>query len=113
MSRDFRLFLEDIREAAGRVRGYLAGASRQTFESDARTRDAVYFNLEVIGEAVKKLPPSLLACHENVDWSGFARMRDVLAHQYFGVDLDIIWQAVTEELPSLETAVRKLLEEEL
>jgi len=86
--------------------------SRQTFESDPRTRDAVYFNLEVIGEAVKKLPPSLLVRHVNVDWGGFARMRDVLAHQYFGIDLDIVWQAVTEELPGLEAAVSELLKNE-
>jgi predicted nucleotidyltransferase len=59
MSRDSRLYLEDILEAATRVRTYLAGASRQTLDSDLRTRDAVLHNLEVIGEAVKKLPDDL------------------------------------------------------
>jgi len=109
MSRDSRLYLEDILEAATRVRTYLAGASRQTLDSDLRTRDAVLHNLEVIGEAVKKLPDDLTERHPAVDWSGFARMRDVLAHQYFVADLDIVWQAVNEELPGLEAAVKELL----
>jgi uncharacterized protein with HEPN domain len=111
MSRDFRLYLEDILEAATRVRTYLAGASRQTLDSDLRTRDAVLHNLEVIGEAVKKLPDDLTEGYPAIDWSGFARMRDVLAHQYFVADLDIVWQAVNEELPGLEAAVKELLKE--
>ncbi len=109
MSRDSRLYLEDILEAAIRVRTYLAGASRQTLDSDLRTRDAVLHNFEVIGEAVKKLPEDLTELYPAVDWSGFARMRDVLAHQYFVADLDIVWQAVNEELPGLEAAVKELL----
>ncbi len=109
MSRDFRLYLEDILEAATRVRTYLAGASRQTLDSDVRTRDAVLHNLGVIGEAIKKLPEALTERHPAVDWRGFARMRDVLAHQYFVADLDIVWQAVNEELPGLEAAVKELL----
>lgn len=75
MSRDSRLYLEDILEAAIRVRTYLAGASRQTLDSDLRTRDAVLYNLGVIGEAVKKLPEDLTERHPAVDWSGFARSR--------------------------------------
>ena len=111
MSRDSRLYLEDILEAATRVRTYLAGASRQTLESDLRTCDAVLHNLEVIGEAVKRLPEDLTERHPAIDWSGFARMRDVLAHQYFVADLDIVWQAVNEELSGLEAAVKELLTE--
>lgn len=109
MSRDSRLYLEDILEAAARIRTYLAGGSRLTLESDLRTRDAVLHNLEVIGEAIKKLPDALTENHPAVDWGGFARMRDVLAHQYFVADLDIVWQAVSEELPSLEVAVKEIL----
>jgi uncharacterized protein with HEPN domain len=109
MSRDSRLYLEDILEAATRVRTYLAGASRQTLDADLRTRDAVLHNLEVIGEAVKKLPEDLTERHAAVDWRGFARIRDVLAHQYFVADLDIVWQAANEELPGLEAAVKELL----
>ena len=109
MSRDSRLYLEDILEAATRIRSYVEGASRGTLDTDLRTRDAVLHNLEVIGEAVKKLPESLTERDPGVDWRGFARMRDVLAHQYFVADLDIVWEAVTEELPGLEASVRRLL----
>jgi uncharacterized protein with HEPN domain len=111
MSRDSRLLLEDVLDAASRIRSYLEGRTRPTLDEDLRTRDAVFHNLEVIGEAVKKLPRDLLARHPAIDWSGFARMRDIVSHQYFRVDLDIVWQAVTDEMPGLESAVRALLKE--
>src|SRR5664280_344798 len=109
MSRDSRLYL------GGHPRGRnpRADLPRRCVAPDARFRpahrDAVLHNLEVIGEAVKKLQEDLTERHPAVDWSGFARMRDVLAHQYFVADLDIVWQAVNEELPGLEAAVKELL----
>jgi uncharacterized protein with HEPN domain len=112
MSRDFRLFLEDILASIDAIESYVAGASRATLESDAKTRDAVIRCLEVIGEAVKALPPEICARHPDVHWSGFARMRDILIHQYFGVDLDIVWDTVKNELPLLEEKTRLLLSEE-
>ena len=80
MSRDSRLFLEDILSIVDSIRAYLAGASRATLDSDGKTRDAVIRCLEVIGEAVKRLPPELFEKHQDVDWAGFARMRDILTH---------------------------------
>lgn len=111
MSRDSRLFLEDILASVDATSSYLAGASRGTLDSDGKTRDAVIRCLEVIGEAVKRLPPELLEKHPDVDWAGFARMRDILTHQYFGVDLDIVWDAATREVPLLGKRVRAMFDE--
>ena len=108
MSRDSKLFLEDILSAVADLRSYVAGASRKTLDSDAKTRDAVIRCLEVIGEAVKRLPEDSLSKYPDVDWAGFARMRDILSHQYFGVDLDIVWDVVEKEIPLLENRVRQL-----
>lgn len=71
-------------------------------------RDAVLRNIEVIGEAVKRLPPDLTSRHPEVDWNGWARLRDVLAHQYFGVNVELLADAVDEELPALENAMADL-----
>ena len=71
-------------------------------------RDAIVRNIEVIGEAIKSLPEELTARYPAVDWSGWARLRDVLAHQYFGVDIDLLADALGYELPLLEAAIAAL-----
>lgn len=76
----------------------------------SRSAELYLRNLEIIGEAVKRLPPELLEDWPDVDWGGWARMRDVVAHQYFGVDVEVIWDAVQDELPGLVAAARALLD---
>lgn len=108
MPRDVDLWLGDIVEACERIRGYVAGMDAAGFKADTRTSDAVLRNLEIIGEAVKKLPPELLARAPDVPWGDVAGLRDVLAHAYFRVDLALIWDTAKHELPALEAAVRRL-----
>lgn len=110
MSRSAELYLRDILDAAEAIGSFVKGLSVSDLEGDRKTRDAVVRNLEIIGEAVKRLPPELLEDWPEVDWSGWARMRDVVAHQYFGVDVDVIWNAVQDELPGLVAAARVLLD---
>jgi uncharacterized protein with HEPN domain len=109
MSRSSELYLRDILDAADAIGEFVRGLTSRDLEGDRKTRDAVVRNLEIIGEAVKRLPPEILASWPDVDWSGWARMRDVVAHQYFGVDVDVIWNAVQEELPGLVDATHALL----
>jgi uncharacterized protein with HEPN domain len=111
MPRDFRVYLEDISGAIGKIRRYTQELSKQTFAADEKTLDAVVRNLEVIGEAVKQLPAEFRAREPNVDWQKIAGLRDVLIHQYFGIDVDILWDIIQNKLPSLEVSVRTLLGE--
>ena len=111
MPRDFRVYLEDILAAITKIRRYMTGFSKEAFAADDRTVDAVVRNLEVIGEAVKQLPPVLRAREPGVDWQKIAGLRDILIHQYFGIDTDIVWDVVQSKLPSLEGAVSRLLRE--
>jgi uncharacterized protein with HEPN domain len=80
--------------------------------TDERTKDAILRNLQVIGEASKNLPESLIAGHPEVDWSGLAGVRDIVTHRYFRVDWHLLWTSIHEELPVLQNQIRKLLKEE-
>jgi len=111
MHRDFRVYLEDILEAAGAAREFVAGMGKEELGKDRRTRDAVVRNLEIIGEALKKLPPQTKRDHPEVEWKKIAGLRDILVHDYFGIDMDIVWDVVQSKLPVLAEQVRRILEE--
>lgn len=111
MPRDSKVYLEDILRAAASVRSYVEGLSHEAFLRDAKTVDAVIRNLEIIGEAVKQVPPEVRAKAPEIDWQKIAGLRDVLIHAYSTVDLDIVWDVVANKLPSLEPRVRELLGE--
>lgn len=108
MPRDAGVYLDDILVAIERIRGYLQGVSRSNLERDTRTLDAVLRNLEIIGEAAKQLPPDFRERSPQIEWRKIAGMRDLLAHAYFEVDLEIVWDVVTNKLGPLESGVRQL-----
>jgi uncharacterized protein with HEPN domain len=111
MSRDYKVYLEDILDAAKQIRQYIAGMSLEEFSSDRKTVDAVLRNLEVIGEASKNVPADVRANHPEADWKRIAGLRDILIHQYFGVDLVIIWDVIEKKLPELEQQAERMLRE--
>jgi len=111
MPRDYRVYLEDILEAIGKIRRYTAGLSLKTFSEDTKTLDAVVRNLEVVGEAIKKVPDEIRLRHGAVDWKRIAGLRDILIHEYFGIDVEIIWDIVTNKLPDLEGQIQQILRE--
>jgi uncharacterized protein with HEPN domain len=111
MPRDSRVYLEDILGAIGKIKRYTEGLSKQAFAGDEKTLDAVVRNLEVIGEAVKRLPAELRAREPGIDWAKIGGLRDVLIHQYFGIDVDILWDIIKNKLPALEVSVSALLRE--
>lgn len=106
--RDPDLLLEDILSAVRKIERYIAGMDEELFRKDDKTVDAVVRNLEIIGEATRHLPEDFLAQHPDVPWRQIAGMRNRLVHEYFGVDLDLIWQVVRQHLPQLQARLEDL-----
>ncbi|MEO0107729.1 MAG: DUF86 domain-containing protein [candidate division WOR-3 bacterium] len=111
MLRDYKTYLEDIADAAAAIRKFTAGITKDDLVADRKTRDAVVRNLEVIGEAVKKLPEAQRSRYPDVAWRRIAGLRDILIHDYFGIDMDIIWEVIQTKLPVLARRVREMLDE--
>jgi len=106
-------FLRDMQEAVRRIRAYTEAMAYDQLLTDIKTQDAVIRNLEIVGEAAKNISTQLSSKYPNIPWKGMAGVRDGLIHHYFGVNLDIVWNIVTVELPSLESQVKEILQNEL
>lgn len=106
MSRDVRLYLDDMITACEKIQRYLAGRPRGAFEQDEQAFDAILKNLEVIGEASKRLPTSFRDAHPEIEWREISGLRDIIVHQYFGLDLDIVWDVVANRVPDLLVRLR-------
>ena len=109
MSRDYKVYLDDILNAIDKIAEFTAGLSRKQFADDAKTCDAVIRNLEVIGEAAKKIPESVRAKSHEIEWKKVAGLRDILIHEYFAVDAGIVWDVVQNKLPELREIVCEMI----
>ena len=108
--KDDRIYLEHIREAIQDVEDY-ARVGRDAFMADKMRQDAVIRKLEIVGEAIKNVSESAKQRRPDIPWRRIAGMRDRLTHDYFGVDLALVWVAVEKERPNLKTAIQQLLAE--
>jgi len=104
VKKDPQVFLAHITDAIACIRDYTKDGE-SAFFADRKTQDAVIRNLEIIGEAVKQLPPELTARHPGIPWKDVAGMRDQLIHHYFGVNLKLVWGVVVNRLEALQAAV--------
>lgn len=98
-SRPVQVLLDDIWEAVEKIRRYTSGMDRQGFMSDEKTSDAVIRNLEIIGEAANRLPGEFVRGHSEVNWRQIVGLRHRIVHDYFGVDLEIVWSILQSDLP--------------
>lgn len=106
--KDGRVYLLHIRDAIDAVLSYTADG-RQSFFADRKTQDAVVRNLEIIGEAAKRVSEPTRQGHGDVTWKRIAGMRDKMIHEYFGVNLNLVWEVVEGQLPSLRVRMEAIL----
>ena len=108
--KDDRIYLQHIRDALDDIATY-ANAGREAFIAERMRQDATIRKLQVIGQAVKNLSDTSKSRQPHIPWKQIAGLRDKVIHDYFGVNLDIVWAVVEKDLPQLRRAVDALLSE--
>jgi uncharacterized protein with HEPN domain len=111
MSRDEIMYLQDIAESCEKILRFTAGLTQSDLRADEKTYDAVVRNLEIVGEASKHVSGDLRRQLPDIEWRKAAGLRDMLAHAYFGIDDDILWDIVQNRVPQLAKAARAFLDE--
>ena len=106
--RKSQLYIEDIVTALRHIRAYTKGRSFVTFAGDQKTIDAVMRNLEIIGEAARFISSEIIENHPEIPWRNMADLRNKVSHEYFGIDLEIIWQTIEDDLPLLTKQINRL-----
>jgi uncharacterized protein with HEPN domain len=109
MSRDYRLYLDDIIEAVRRIKEFTNRMDFETFKEDIKTQDAVVRNLEIIGEASGRIPEAVRLAAPEIEWRKIIGIRNILAHGYFGISLPIIWDVVQNKLDELYDGCSRLV----
>ena len=107
-TRTYADYLGDILDAVDKVEQFTRGMDFEQFVSDARTNFAVIRALEVIGEAAKNIPAVIRERYPDIPWREMARIRDKLIHDYFGVDLRVVWRTAHEDVPPLRAQIARV-----
>ena len=108
--REWRLYVNDMIEFAEKVQSFTDGMDQDTFVSDALTYDATLRNLELIGEAATHIPGAVRETYPEISWRTMVSTRNRIAHGYLGIDNDIIWDIIQNDIPALLPALRRIAE---
>jgi len=109
--RNWTLRVVDILDAIAAIQQFTAGMDFATFTSDRKTLDAVLRNFTIIGEAARHVPDDVIVAYPEIPWQDMRDMRNILMHEYFGVNLRIVWNTVQIYLPPLAPQLQRILDE--
>jgi uncharacterized protein with HEPN domain len=109
MQRDDSVYLKHIRDAILKIEGYTKRVSVSSFKTDTLIQDGVIRQIEIIGEATKRLSDEIRKDNKDVPWEDIAGMRDKFIHDYFGVDIEKVWLTVQNDIPVLKKQISRIL----
>jgi uncharacterized protein with HEPN domain len=110
--REYRDYLQDIYDAINDVATFIEGMTYEDFLKDKKTINAVIRSIEVIGEASKQLPKAVRDKNPSIPWKKISGMRNKVIHEYFGVDIEIVWKTARKQIPALKRKISSLLKHE-
>jgi uncharacterized protein with HEPN domain len=111
MRREIKDYINDIVDSMNKAINFIKGMTYEQFIQDDKTIFAVVRALEIIGEAVKKIPDEIRAKYPEIPWKGMAGMRNKITHEYFGVNLRHVWETVKERIPEIKPMFEKILKD--
>lgn len=111
MKKDPVVFIEHILECIERIEEYVRGVTKAKFLQLVQLQDAVLRRIEIMGEAAKNIPEDIKDKYTDIPWKQMKGMRDILIHEYFGVDLELTWRVVSKDIPELKKKILKLRED--
>ena len=105
MKKNLKIFLTHILDSINLIEEQIKGKSKLDFLKSKQLQDSVIRRIEIIGEAIKNIPNDIKKNYSQIPWKEITGMRDILIHQYFGVDLDLTWQVIDKDLPRLKRQI--------
>lgn len=113
MKRDHRDFVEDMHQAISDIESFTDGMKREAFHGDRKTVNAVVRSLEVLGEAARSIPETVRQKYPEIPWKNIIGMRNKLIHEYFGIDVSMIWETIRTDLVPLKSSIAEMRSAEM